>query len=322
MKNMKITFLLSIAMMLVFSISAQDDMTLDQVKTKKAEVDAKIADAEATLAGLKGEAKDLKGQIEVLSGWMTGVSGTVGFGINSNKNWVSSPNPNANSTSLALGLAAYANNIKDKTLWRNSLIASKEWQDVDKGDEEGEDGLFDNGTVDILNISSLYGYRITPKLAATALGELNTSIGNFLKPGTADIGVGVTWTPTNNLVVIVHPLNYHFAFSEFDNIETTSALGAKLRAEYNNKFTVLGKDVGFSSTFTSFLPYKDEKTLIDPPGGRDSWEAGLFEYTWLNNLSFSVWKGIGVGVGFGLRSAEFESQDLQTYYSVGLNYAF
>ena len=157
----------------------------------------------------------------------------------------------------------------------------------------------------------MYGYRIHPKFAISALGELNTSLGNFFEPGTIDIGVGGTWTPNNNLVVVIHPLNYHIAFPALGSaFETTGAIGAKIRADYGNNFDVLGKTFGVSSTFTTFLPYTN-----NDPG------PSLFEYSWLNTISFQLWKGIGVGVGFGLRGADFELEDTtQSFYNVGLTY--
>lgn len=79
---------------------------------------------------------------------------------------------------------------------------------------------------------------------------------------------------------------------------------------------------------TSFIPYSDVKQItddiLDDAGNIliPSREAGMFEYTWLNTLSFEVWNGIGVGVGFGLRNSDFESADLQSYTSLGLSYGF
>ncbi|MDX1702207.1 MAG: hypothetical protein R3250_16390, partial [Melioribacteraceae bacterium] len=62
---------------------------------------------------------------------------------------------------------------------------------------------------------------------------------------------------------------------------------------------------------TTFVPYSSAE---EP-------EPTLFEYTWLNTLSFEVWKGIGVGFTLGIRNAEFESPDTQSFYSLGLSYA-
>jgi hypothetical protein len=36
---------------------------------------------------------------------------------------------------------------------------------------------------------------------------------NLNDPGYLDLGAGVTWTPIKDLIVVIHPLNYHFIFS-------------------------------------------------------------------------------------------------------------
>ena len=137
------------------------------------------------------------------------------------------------------------------------------------------------------------------------MAELNTSIENFVDPGAFDFGVGGTWTPNNNLVVVFHPLNYHAALSRTDGIDGIGALGLKLRADYTKGINLAGKNLNLSSTLTGFIPYSDDN---------------IQEFTWVNTVSFELWKGIGVGIGFGLRDAEFEFPDTQTYYSLGLSY--
>jgi len=294
--------------------------TIEELKAEKAELATEASAKKAELAELQGKIKSIDSEIEKLSGWITGFAGNIGFDFNQSNNWVSSPNPDATSTGLAIGLTGYANKMTDKTMWRNKAIANKAWQDINIGDNDNG-GLFDNGTVDILNLSSLYGYRVHPKFAISALGELNSSIENFLKPGALDLGVGGTWTPSNNLVVVVHPLNYHVAWpADGTGVESTGALGAKIRADYTNKYVIAGKDVAFSSTLTSFLPYSNDKTVFNE-GTENEYEAGLFEYTWVNNFSFELWRGIGVGAGFGFRGADFESLDPQSYYTFGLSYS-
>ena len=284
------------------TVSAQ---TLDEdLKAKEAE----LAAAQAIVDGLSGEVNGLKDQILKNAGWIKGYTGILGFDFNRSNGWINNPNPDASSSALSISLTGFANKVTEDDFWRNKGLLTKAWSDVDISDTDSgidEDNLFDNGTIDILNLSSLYGRRLSDQIAFSGLGELNTSIGNFLEPGTFDIGVGVTWTPDiDDLVVVIHPLNYHIAFpADGSTFETTGALGAKLRADYNRNF---GK-VSYTSTLTSFIPYGSN----EPP---------LFEYTWINSLGFEIWKGIGVGVSFGLRNSEFESQDLQNYYSVGLSY--
>lgn len=290
--------------------------TIDELKAQKAELAAAQAEAQAKADALKGEIGGLQDQIDILSGWTTGLAGNVGFDFNNSNNWVAAPNPNATSSGIGVALTAFANKMSEKTMFRNKLIANKAWQDIDGATIDGqlietrEDGLFDNATVDILNISSLYGYRVHPKFAISALGELNSSISNFLSPGTVDIGVGGTWTPSNNLVVVIHPLNYNLTWAaEGSGFEQAGGLGCKVRADYTNTYNIAGKDFGLSSTLTGFLPY-----------GNNDPDPSLFNYTWVNSVSFSIWRGIGVGVGFGFRGSEIESSDIQRYYNVGLSY--
>jgi len=309
----KFYFLLLALLVTTININAQ---TLEELKAKKTELAAKAAEAQATADALAGEINGLQGKIDIMSGWMTGFAGNVGFDLNKSNNWAAAPNPNASSTGLGIALTAFANKMTDKTMLRNKGILNKAWQKVKLDGEpvplEEEKGLFESGTVDILNLSSLYGYRIHPKVAISALGELNTSIENFLQPGTFDIGVGATWTPSNNLVVVVHPLNYHIAWpADGSGFDQTGAIGAKIRADYTNTYVIGGKNFGLSSTFTTFMPYTEA----------EAGTPGLFEYTWLNSISFELFKGIGVGVGIGLRGADFEIQDkVQNFYNVGLSY--
>jgi len=304
---MKKLYILFIGLM-VFAVNT-NAQSLEELKAKKADLAAQASAKQAEVNALNGEIGSLNSEISILSGWATGFSGNIGFDFNKSKNWVASPNADASSSSLGISLAAFANKMTEKIMWRNKGLVTKAWQDVDVDEAGDGESLFDLGTVDILNLSSLYGYRIHPKIAISALAELNTSIENFVDPGAFDFGVGGTWTPSNNLVVVFHPLNYHAGLSRTEGIESAGALGLKLRADYTKTYNIAGKNMNLSSTITGFIPYST------PEG-----ENGLMEYTWVNSLSFELWKGIGVGIGAGLRKADFESSDTQSYYSLGLSY--
>lgn len=321
---MKNLLLLIFGLFLTGAISAQE-MSLADLQTQKADLEAKLAEAQGAADGFAGEIASLEDKIKKLSGWITGFGGNIGFDFNNSDNWIANPNPNATSSGLGLNLTAFANQDREKSLWYNKAVFNKAWQDIDISAADGtveEDGLFDNGTVDILNLSSLYGYKILPYLALSALGEANTSVGNFFKPGTVDIGAGLTYTGIQNLVLVVHPLNYHIAFpAEGNDLETTGALGVKFRADYGRDFNISGKKFVWSSTLTGFLPYSS-----DPVGEIDDSQGNRIgittrEFTWLNTLSFEIWRGIGVGLSAGLRNADFEDADLdQSYFSAGLSY--
>lgn len=295
----------TLCLLVACAIGTSWAQTLDEDLKAKA---AELADAQAVVDGLASQVADLEAQIEKNAGWITGYSGQLGFDLNAANNWIGNPNPDANSSGLSIALAGWANKVTENNFWRNKGILTKAWKDIDISNAditEADDGLFDNSTVDILNLSSLYGQRLNDYWAVSGLAELNTSLENFLSPGTFDIGVGFTWTPDiDDLVVVIHPLNYHFAWpADGADFESTGALGAKLRADYNRNF---GK-VAYTSTLTSFIPYGSN-------------EPTLFEWTWLNGVSFDIWNGVGVGFNFGLRNAEFESSDFQSFFTVGLAY--
>lgn len=311
--------------MAAFGLQAQ---TVEELKTKKADLVTQQKAKQAEADAFSAEIGSLTKQIEILSGWQTGLSGLVGLNFGSSNNWQANANPNSSSSTLNIGINAFANNIKEKTYWRNTLTTNVGWQGLDNNtndDEEGTDFL-ENRNVDLLIFSSLYGFRLSEDIAITVLGDLNTSVFNFLAPGTADIGVGATWTPKSipNLVVVVHPLTYHFAFSALDNVDTQSAIGAKLKATYSHEFP---GGIVWSSNFGTFLPYSNDKTAItyiDENGLEQTSDEGLFEYTWINSLNIAdVWKGVGVGLTYGIRDAKFEFPGgTQSYTAIGLTYGF
>ena len=305
-------------------LAAQTEPTIEQLKTQQAEAQAKLDAASAEAAAAQAQVEDLEKQINALSGWMTGFTGLIGFNLAGSNQWIANPNPTSRSSALTIGLTAFANRENPTYFWNNKLIVNRAWQRVDINGTN-ESSLFDNGTVDLLNLSSLGGYKLNEKLALTGLAEINTSMSNFFRPGTLDFGVGATWKPITNLVVVIHPLNYRVTWSAFDDVESQGSLGAKIRADYQDELLVAGRKIAWSSTLTSFLPYSGNKITLDAvdefgvPNGLTR-DAGLFEWTWLNSFSFQIWEGIGVGATLGLRNAEFEFEDLQTFYTLGLTY--
>ena len=298
--------LLSFVLVIMLTSGAIYGQTIDELKKERDETSAQQADLQGQADALAGEVAGLSDQIIKLTGWRTGLNGTLGLNFNNNDKWQGNSNK---SSAFNVGLTAFANQDKEKFFWNNKAIATKAWQDVDKTDDVEDDGLFDasNSAADVVNISSLYGYKLSENFAISALGEINTTVADFFGAGGLDFGVGATWTPINNLVVVIHPLNF---FSPFVG-EISGAAGAKIRADYTNSFPVAGKSINLSSTFTTFQPYSTKDG-----------ETSLSQWQWLNNLNFTIWKGIGVGVGLGLRNAEFEIDDTQLYTTFGLSYGF
>ena len=300
MKKLVLTLALAVAGV---TLNAQ---TVEELKAEKAK---KTAEA----AKLTGEANALQAKIDAFPGWKYGAFGTIGANFSGFNDWYSNALPNGSTGNIGVTVNGYANLDREKFFWRNSGNLNLGWVKID-------DGVTDSDfepTTDVFTITSLYGYKLSKKLAVSALAEYRTTfLENFNDPGYLDFGVGITWTPISELVVVVHPLNYNFVFSDGSS-EYESSLGAKVVADYNKQ---LGK-FKFRSNLSGFLSYES---------------SDLSNLTWVNSLGFNIWKGIGVGLESGLRSNKQEAfnignrgttlentkNEIQSYWLVGLSYAF
>jgi len=296
-------------------IAFSQAQTKEELKTQKAE---KQAEADAAQA----EANAIQAKIDALPGWRIGAFGTIGGSLSNFNNWYSQGAPNNSSGNIGFTVNAYANLIEDKFFWRNALSTNLNWVKLDNKDTDLDDEDF-NPTTDVFNISSLYGRKLSEKFAVSTLAEYRTTLlNNFNDPGFLDIGVGATWTPIENLVVVMHPLNYNFVFSSDAVIDFESSLGAKIVADYTRQIGA----INFKSNLSMFQSYKS---------------SDLSNWTWTNSFGYTLWKMIGVGFDFGLRSNKQEAfnyqqsqpgstqmqlknadNDLQSYWTFGLSYKF
>ncbi len=297
----------------ITSIKAQ---TLEELKTTQA---AK----KDSIAAIQGRINAIQAKIDAIPGWKIGAFGTVGGSISGFNNWFAQGIPNNSAGNIGITINPYANLIQDKYFWRNSANINLAWVKLDDKDDPTDDDSFREAT-DVFTVTSLFGYKLTKTLAISTLGEYRTTIlDNFNDPGYLDLGVGGTWTPINNLVVVVHPLNYNFVFSE-GAAQYESSLGAKVVADYTRKIGA----INFKTNLSAFLSYED---------------ADYSNWTWTNSFSYTLWKAIGVGFDFGLRSNKQEAfnyalaqvpaivptptlentdNELQSFWNVGLSYSF
>lgn len=308
---MKKLLFFAILLLSVSAISAQTKEELEKQKSEKqAEVDAATAEVAA-----------IQAKLDALPGWRKGAFGTIGGSLSGFNNWFAQGAPNNNSGNIGFTVNAFANLIQEKFFWRNNLNTNLNWVKLDNKDNPNDSDNFEP-TTDVFNISSLYGRNIAKNLAASALVEYRTTIlNNFNDPGYLDAGIGLTWTPITNLVVVVHPLNYNFVFADDDTI-FNSSLGAKIVADYTRQIGA----IGFKTNLSAFQSYES---------------GDLSNWTWINSFSYTLWKSIGVGFDFGLRNNKQEAlnfsrnvlgnagetfdsvdNDLQTYYTFGLSYNF
>lgn len=297
--------------------------SLNALAQTKEELQAEQAPKKAEIAKLQAEVNALQAKIDALPGWRTGAFGTIGASLSEFNKWYSQGTPNLSSGNVGITVNGFANLKQEKFFWRNALNVNLGWVKFDDQDNATDNSDFQEGT-DVFNISSLYGRNIAKNIAASALAEYRTTLlNNFNDPGYLDLGVGATWTPIDNLVVVVHPLNYNFVFAENDAI-FESSLGAKILVDYTRQIGA----INFKSNLSTFQSYES---------------SDLSNWTWINSFGYTLWKNIGVGFEFGLRSNKQETlnfetnnlaegadpigfddidNELQTYWLLGLNYSF
>ena len=290
------------------------------------ELKAQLGPKKDSIAAIQARVDAIKAQIEALPGWKIGAFGTIGGSLSQFNNWYTQNAPNNTAGNIGLTFNGFANLQQEKYFWRNSLNINLAWVKLDNEDDDTDDGDF-RPTTDVFNITSLYGYKLSSTLAASTLLEYRTTLlENFNNPGYLDAGIGVTWTPIPDLFVVIHPLNYNFVFSDGDT-EFESSLGAKIVADYTKKIGA----INFKTNLSAFLSYED---------------SDYSNWQWTNSFSYTLWKAIGVGFDFGLRSNKQEAYNfglaqlealslvdpnftldtvdnkLQSFWTVGLSYAF
>lgn len=305
---------LTVLMMLsTIALHAQtEEELMAEKEAKSATLDSLQKELKALnkqVEGLQSDVSSLTDQLTPYPRWEKGLLGNVGMNFANFDNWLPKDQPSTSAINIGITSTAFINGDWENAFWRNSANLTLGWLKFDnKNIEEENDGF--QVSADALNVSSLYGYKLSPKFAISTLGEYRTSVldGKLNNPGYLDIGVGATWTPTKNLIVVVHPLNYNFVFSE-EEFDFESSLGAKVMADYTRTIV---QGLNWKSNFSGFVSYED---------------TDFSNWTWINTLS-TAYKGIGIGLDIGLRNNKQEALNagrddnpLQTYWILGLSYA-
>lgn len=308
---MKKVFIGALSLFFVWNVSAQ---TQEELEAQLAPVKDSIAALQSQLDPIQGRANAIQAKIDALPGWRKGAFGTIGGSFSRFNNWFAQGAPNNSSGNIVITGNAFANLKEDKFFWNNSLNVNLGWVKLDNKDIATDSEDFEALT-DVFQITSLYGRKLSDKFAISALGEYRTTLlNNFNNPGYLDLGLGATWTPVENMVVVIHPLNYNFVFADTGSV-FESSLGAKIVADYTRQ---IGQ-VAFKSNLSAFLSYEN---------------SDLSNWTWTNNFSYTLWKMIGVGFDLGLRNSRQEAanfqgvaledadNELQSFYTLGLSYKF
>ena len=306
-------YLLLLVLFASLHLNAQTDEELMAKKTAK---EAELAILQPQYDELKPKVENLKSEIAALTEllkpyprWDIGATGNLGFNFTSFSDWLSKAQPNTTAFTIGFTGTGNINLDQPKYFWKNRASHTLGWLKFNDRDDPTDNNEF-NVSADALGASSLFGYKLSEKLAISALAEYRTSLldDRFNDPGYLDVGAGLTWTPIQDLVVVVHPLNYNLIFSS-SGFDYKSTLGAKLVVDYKKALT---KDLNWKTNLSAFASYE----------GFD-----YSNWTWTNGFSTAV-KGLGIGFDFGLRGNKQEAlaggrtdNPLQSYWIVGLSYA-
>ena len=303
------------ALVVMFAMTSTYAQTREELKTQQA---AK----KDSVAAIQARVDALQGQIDAFPGWKKGAFGTIGGSITDFSNWYAKGDANTSVGNIGFTVNAFANLDEPKYFWRNSGNINLSWIKLDNKDDNTDSDKFEEAN-DVFSVTSLYGYKLSDKIAISALGEYRTTIlNNFNDPGYLDLGVGATWTPIKDMVVVIHPLNYNFVFSSGESVYESS-LGAKIVVDYTKQ---LGA-ISFKTNLSAFASYES---------------SNYSNWTWTNSFGYTLWKKIGVGFDLGLRKNKQEAlnyaltgpnadagstfdnidNDLQTFWTLGLSYAF
>jgi hypothetical protein len=272
-------------------------------------LEPQLKDLAGKVDGLKTDLANLSDKLTPYPRWDVGTAGNVGLNFSNFSDWLSKSSPNTTAINIGFSGNAFANLQQKKYFWRNGVNLTLGWIKFDDRDDPSDSKDF-KVAADAFNLSSLFGYKLSEKIAISALGEYRTSVldDRFNDPGYLDLGAGATWTPVKDLVVVLHPLNYNFIFAS-SGFDYQSSLGCKLLADYRRQ---ISDGIAWKSNLSAFLSY----------------EGGDFSnWTWVNGFTTAV-KGIGIGLDIGLRGNKQEAlagglsdNPLQTYWILGLSYA-
>ncbi|HMQ07832.1 MAG TPA: DUF3078 domain-containing protein [Saprospiraceae bacterium] len=281
--------------------TAMAAQSVDEYRDQRRELRNQIRGLQSQITRLQAGVDTLTEKIDILTGWRLGYTGIFGFKLSSFNNWIKGANPNAVSSNITGAITAHAHRKTDLFFWRNNLNINLGWQKLDLNGAE-ESSRFQK-IADVLRINSHIGSRLNEEFALSGMMEFNTAIlQNFNNPGVLDAGVGFTWLPVPSMVLVIHPINYHWVFG--DNPDFNNAVGIKFSGDYSFK---LPAGIRWRTVLTGFLPYKDKV-------------PSLREYTWTNNVVFPAWKGIGIGLDYSLRNAVVEFDGLQYFFVIGISY--
>lgn len=269
-----------------------------------------ISAHQKAIDSLSKQLKVFKDSREVYPLWTTGGGLLSGFNVNNFNNWANrGPNINSSAASFSMALNGYANMKGKNHFWRNQARVNVGWQRFKASDDVADEDARFEKIADMLRFVTHYGHNICSKVALSAITEWESNlIDQMINPSYLDLSLGVTWTPEQYFVSVMHPVSYELALSQNQNFR--SSVGAKLVVEYNRK---VEGNINVQSNFSGFLSYEQLDILSN--------------FTWSNGFNVKLFKGLGMGLEYALRVSRQETRELnlnddhlQSYLVMGMTF--
>ena len=140
-----------------------------QAQTKE-ELEGLKKEKNDSIAALQSKGDALQAEIDALPGWRLKATGTIGGSFSGFNNWYAKETPNSSVGNFGFNINAYANLIQDKFFWKNSMNLNIGWVKYDDKDDDTDNENFEVAT-DVFNLASLYGHKISDKVAVSGLVE-------------------------------------------------------------------------------------------------------------------------------------------------------
>lgn len=294
-------------LLISFTTSAQDSTNVPSLNLEES-LQAGISEHQNAIDSLQKQLKIVKDSLIQYPYWTVGGGVLSGFNFNNFSNWANrGENINSSASSFSIGLHGYANKKGENYFWRNKARVNVGWQYFKRSEEDREAQI--EKISDMLQMVTHYGYNICPEIAISALSEWESNLlDQTINPSYLDLSIGMTWTPDESFVNIIHPVNYELAIANSEQFE--SSFGAKLVFEFNKN---IEKRLSLQSNFSGFLSYERLDYLSN--------------FTWSNGLNVKLFKGLGMGLEYALRVSQQETfelnladEHLQSYVVMGLSY--
>lgn len=199
-----------------------------------------------------------------------------------------------------------------------------------------QEGRSTRKTDDFINISSNYGYELGKfyylstgfqfisqftrgyNYGATPSPTKSDRISQFMAPGYFNIGMGISYNPTENLQVIFRPLNGQFTFVtdpllqkagryglERDGQSMRAELGARLNALYRIK---IYKDISYTNQFSLFTNYLYHTERVD------------VMYSGILNMKFNKYLNATVSIDLLYDHDQLKNLQRKQTLGIGLSY--